>query len=159
MKDKRPALGKGLAALFPSSAAPAGDRPSVLECPVDRIDALPDQPRRRFKDEALAELAASIRESGVLQPLLVTRDGERYRLIAGERRLRAAKLAGLSAVSAFFLLPMCPAISPGYPASFGSSGLVGRTSSYWYILPSSPMYRLASPKAWAASVKASPVAG
>ena len=98
MKDKRPALGKGLAALFPSSAAPAGDRPSVLECPVDRIDALPDQPRRRFKDEALAELAASIRESGVLQPLLVTRDGERYRLIAGERRLRAAKLAGLSAV-------------------------------------------------------------
>jgi ParB family chromosome partitioning protein len=98
MKDKRPALGKGLSALFPASAPPVGDRPSVSECPVDRIDALPDQPRRRFKDEALAELAASIRESGVLQPLLVTRDGDRYRLIAGERRLRAAKLAGLSAV-------------------------------------------------------------
>ncbi len=98
MKDKRPALGKGLAALFPVSAPPPGDRPVVLECPVDRIEALPDQPRRRFRDEALAELAASIREAGVLQPLLVSKDGDRYRLIAGERRLRAARLAGLSAV-------------------------------------------------------------
>lgn len=100
MKDKRPALGRGLSALFPATAtaATAADRPAVLDCPVDRIDAAPDQPRRRFNDEALAELAASIRESGVLQPLLVSRDGDRYRLIAGERRLRASRLAGLAAV-------------------------------------------------------------
>lgn len=98
MKDKRPALGKGLSALFPASTMSGGERPYVVECPVDRIDALPDQPRRVFKDEALAELSASIRESGVLQPLLVSRNGERFRLIAGERRLRAARLAGLAAV-------------------------------------------------------------
>lgn len=98
MKDKRPALGKGLSALFPVPTSPTPAGPAVLECPVDRIDAAPDQPRRAFADEALRDLAASIQESGVLQPLLVTREGDRYRLIAGERRLRAARLAGLAAV-------------------------------------------------------------
>lgn len=98
MKEKRPALGKGLSALFPVPAVPNGERPSVLECPVDRIDAMADQPRQRFVDQALHDLASSIRESGVLQPLLVAREGDRYRLIAGERRLRAARMAGLASV-------------------------------------------------------------
>ena len=98
MKDKRPALGKGLSALFPVQAVPGPERAVASECPIDRIDAMQDQPRRHFKDGALKDLASSIREAGVLQPLLVAREGDRYRLIAGERRLRAARLAGLSSV-------------------------------------------------------------
>jgi ParB family chromosome partitioning protein len=98
MKPKKPALGKGLSALFPASSKVPGAGPGVLECPIDRIDAHPDQPRRKFEQERLGELAASIRESGVLQPLLVSREGDRYRLIAGERRLRAARMAGLATV-------------------------------------------------------------
>jgi len=97
MKERRPALGKGLSALFPSVAAREGV-PGIEDCPIHLIDAAPDQPRQRFDDAALEELARSIRESGVLQPLLVSREGERYRLIAGERRLRAARLAGLISV-------------------------------------------------------------
>ncbi len=96
MKPKRPALGRGLSALIPVSTP--SDRPSVVEVPLEAVLAAPDQPRRRFDDDALAELAASIRDAGVLQPLLVTREGSHYRLIAGERRLRAARLAGLAAV-------------------------------------------------------------
>jgi ParB family chromosome partitioning protein len=96
MKPKRPALGKGLSALIPV-AAPE-ERPATRECPVSSIDASDDQPRRRFDDPALEELAASIKEAGVLQPLLVTREGSRFRVIAGERRLRAARMAGLATV-------------------------------------------------------------
>lgn len=97
MKDRRPALGKGLSALFPAVAAREGQS-GVEECPVHLIDAAPDQPRKRFDEKALEELAQSIRESGVIQPLLVSREGDRYRLIAGERRLRAARMAGLISV-------------------------------------------------------------
>ncbi len=96
MKQNRPALGKGLSALFPAAATTDGA--GVLELPLDRISGMDDQPRHAFDPSALEELAASIRESGVLQPLLVSREGERYRLIAGERRLRAARLAGLASV-------------------------------------------------------------
>jgi len=92
MKRDRSALGRGLSALLPTT--PTG----VIQCPVDRIAVRDTQPRRRFDDQATEELAASIRESGVLQPLLVSQDGDRYRLIAGERRLRAARLAGLTSV-------------------------------------------------------------
>lgn len=98
MKPNRPALGKGLSALFPAAAS--ADAAGVLELPLDRIDAMEAQPRHAFAVEPLADLAASIRESGVLQPLLVSREGERYRVIAGERRLRAARMAGLSTVPA-----------------------------------------------------------
>jgi len=97
MKERRPALGKGLSALFPSVAAREG-APGIEDCPVPLIDATPDQPRKRFDEKALEELARSIRESGVIQPLLVSREGDRYRLIAGERRLRAARMAGLISV-------------------------------------------------------------
>lgn len=71
----------------------------VLELPVEQIAPNPDQPRNNFSPAALEELAASIREHGILQPLTVRRgDGEGYLLISGERRLRAAKLAGLTTV-------------------------------------------------------------
>lgn len=95
MNARRPALGKGLSALFPATVTSQ----STLECPIDQIDANAAQPRTRFDEEALADLAASIREAGIIQPLVVSMtDGGRYSLIAGERRLRAARLAGLVSV-------------------------------------------------------------
>lgn len=94
VKPKTPALGRGLSSLIPVSV----QNTSVHEVPLSLIDVVSDQPRRYFDDPALKELAESIRQTGVLQPLLVAREGERYRLIAGERRLRAAKMAGLSSV-------------------------------------------------------------
>lgn len=90
----RRALGRGLDALLP--AAPPG---AVQEVAVERIEPNPDQPRQRFEGAALDDLAASIREHGVVQPLVVARtDDDRYRLIIGERRWRAARLAGLERV-------------------------------------------------------------
>ncbi|MFQ3630671.1 ParB/RepB/Spo0J family partition protein [Roseiflexus sp.] len=93
---KRPrGLGSGLAALIPGDA----ERAVVREVSVDSIDANPYQPRIGFDESALDELAASIREHGIIQPLIVTeRDRGRYELIAGERRLRAARRAGLERV-------------------------------------------------------------
>jgi ParB family chromosome partitioning protein len=91
----KPALGRGLAALIPGTAGPER---GVLEVDVALLDASRQQPRRRFEEAGIEELSASIKESGVLQPILVSREGERYRIIAGERRLRAAKRAGLSRV-------------------------------------------------------------
>ena len=90
-------LGRGLDALIPRPATEAG----VLEVPVDRIGRNPHQPRVRFDEAELAELAASIAEHGVIQPIVVrtTADG-RYELIAGERRVRAARQAGLTSIPA-----------------------------------------------------------
>jgi len=90
-------LGRGLDALIPR-AAPASDIPAI---PVDRIARNPHQPRNRFDEGETAELAASIQLHGVLQPIVVraTADGE-YELIAGERRLRAARIAGLTHIPA-----------------------------------------------------------
>jgi ParB family chromosome partitioning protein len=96
---RRKALGKGLSALLPEPDAPAGPAPpSGSEVPVDRLDANPFQPRSALDPGRLAELAASIRESGIVQPILVRRRGDRYQIIAGERRWRAAQAAGLAAV-------------------------------------------------------------
>ena len=79
--------------------APSAAEVRVREVPVDEIHTNPFQPRRWFREEPLAELASSVKEYGVLQPLLVRRDGHRrYELIAGERRLRASRLAGLATV-------------------------------------------------------------
>lgn len=95
MNPKMSGLGKGLSTLFPSGVASSG----TMECPIERIDANPSQPRTRFDAEALDELAESIREAGIIQPLVVSETGDgRYALIAGERRLRAARLAGLVSV-------------------------------------------------------------
>lgn len=88
-------LGRGLDALIP-----AATKQSMVESvPIDQIDPNPRQPRRDFDMDALAGLAQSIKEHGVVQPLLVRRSGERYELVAGERRLRAAEMAGLTEVS------------------------------------------------------------
>jgi ParB family chromosome partitioning protein len=93
-------LGRGLEALIPTEPA-RGEEPSYLEVPVDGIKPNPDQPRSRFDDETLNELAASIATVGVLQPVVLSRheDGSLY-LIAGERRWRAARKAGLSTIPA-----------------------------------------------------------
>lgn len=100
MSRKRPGLGKGLDALIPSSWESEGGE-GVRSIPVDQIQPNPRQPRAALDPAALAELAASIREHGVLQPLIVTREADgRYTLIAGERRWQAAKQAGLQEVPA-----------------------------------------------------------
>jgi len=101
----RKALGKGLSALLPTSrgAAPAPAKGetkigSVLHIPTRQIDPNPLQPRTVFQAEKLAELAQSIRSNGIIQPLIVSQKGERYQLVAGERRWRAAQMAGLETV-------------------------------------------------------------
>ena len=93
----RKALGRGLEALFPehASMSPAGVESSVA---VTEIVPNPDQPRRHFDEEALTSLAESIRRHGLLQPLVVRRIAGRFELIAGERRLQAAKRANLESV-------------------------------------------------------------
>ena len=110
MAAKRPGLGKGLDALIPTH--PEGeilsDFNGVLEVPLDLITANPHQPRKGFDQEKLKELSDSIKEHGIIQPLVISTQGEvkgkpenqKYSLIAGERRLRAAKLAGLKTVPA-----------------------------------------------------------
>ncbi len=97
--SKKPALGKGLGALIPMDEGVGdGEAGTPTFCPIEKIRPNPHQPRKRFDEEALAALAGTIREKGVLQPLLVRRMGDGYELIAGERRLRAAKMAGLKEV-------------------------------------------------------------
>ncbi|HHY87460.1 MAG TPA: ParB/RepB/Spo0J family partition protein [Chloroflexi bacterium] len=96
---RKSGLGKGLEALIPGDSLTAG-QDSVLQVPVERIVPNPQQPRLEMNEDDLQELAASIQEHGILQPLVVSRTdaaGE-YTLIAGERRLRAARLAGLRTV-------------------------------------------------------------
>jgi ParB family chromosome partitioning protein len=106
-EKRRPALGRGMAALLsnaapPPSAAVAVAIPgrSLLQLPVETIERNPSQPRKRFDEQKLEELAASIREHGVVEPILVRREGGKYRILAGERRWRAAQRAGLKEVPA-----------------------------------------------------------
>lgn len=94
----RKALGKGLSSLLPPKAPPPDADIVPQELPIDLIDPNPLQPRTVFRTEAVEELAASIKANGIVQPLIVQKEGARYMLIAGERRLRAAKLAGLTKV-------------------------------------------------------------
>lgn len=107
--DKQPkrALGRGLSALIPQAAPSTAPAPSegaaqkgVLKLPIEAIQRDLEQPRRTFDEERLKELAASIKAQGILQPVLVRREGDHYRLIAGERRWRAAQLAGLKELPA-----------------------------------------------------------
>jgi ParB family chromosome partitioning protein len=93
---RRRGLGKGLEALIPVAEEPKG---GVNQVPISTISPNPMQPRTTLDPEALEELAASIREHGVIQPLIVTQQGpEQYRIIAGERRWQAARMAGLATV-------------------------------------------------------------
>ena len=99
---KRPALGRGLSALIPG-AAPVSVLPSVkrdyFECAIEDVHPSPDNPRKTFVKESIAELAASIKTQGLVQPLVVrAKPGGGFWLIAGERRWRAAQLAGLKSV-------------------------------------------------------------
>lgn len=99
---RRSGLGRGLGALIPPEAAGAQHQGALREVPVSSVRPNPLQPRKHFDEESLASLAASVRELGVLQPILVRDLGEteepRYELIAGERRWRASKRAGLPTI-------------------------------------------------------------
>ena len=107
---KRQALGRGLGALIPGAdetangnsadheSPPTGQ--TVLQIPIDLVEPNPHQPRERFDEASVAELADSIRQKGLLQPINVRRWGTGYQLIAGERRLRASRIAGLEKIPA-----------------------------------------------------------
>lgn len=100
-KRKKMALGKGLGALIPRVDAPAPSPPAdgkYFKCEVHLIQPNRYQPRRQFSEEDLSDLSLSIQEQGIIQPLVVRENGDGYELIAGERRLRAAKMAGLTQV-------------------------------------------------------------
>ncbi|CAN5856379.1 ParB/RepB/Spo0J family partition protein [soil metagenome] len=98
MAVRKSGLGRGLEALIPTESS--GGATGYARIAVDQIMANPDQPRAKFDDESLAELAKSIDELGVLQPIVVEERDDGYTLIAGERRWRAAKRAGLSTIPA-----------------------------------------------------------
>lgn len=99
--NKRRALGKGLGALLPNPPATSADvTEAVIQIPVAKIDPNPLQPRVDFDDQALRDLATSIQSDGVLQPVVVQRDQDRYILVVGERRLKACRLVGLPTVPA-----------------------------------------------------------
>jgi len=98
MADKRPALGRGLSALIPDAAPPPAreretHRPTEID--LDLLVPNPQQPRLQVDEARLEELAQSVRANGVIQPIIVRRAGDRYEIVAGERRWRAAQLAGL----------------------------------------------------------------
>lgn len=95
--ERQQRLGRGLAALIPQRAGPPG---GSIEIPISRIRMNPYQPRRRMDEDELASLAASIAEHGVIQPVIVSETLDGYRLVAGERRVRAAQLAGLERIPA-----------------------------------------------------------
>ena len=106
---RKTGLGRGLDALLPDVEttlshldSPDSSDPldAVIDIPIHSIDPNPNQPRRTFDPESLSALSASIQSSGILSPILVAREGNRYTLIAGERRWRAARLANLTTVPA-----------------------------------------------------------
>src|SRR5512132_2875108 len=106
-KQQKRALGRGLSALIPQAAQGAvpvsGELPhkgGVVRLPIEAVRRDGNQPRKAFDEARLQELADSIKAQGLIQPVLVRRDGEGYRLIAGERRWRAAQLAGLKEIPA-----------------------------------------------------------
>ena len=95
-------LGRGLDALIDTTHIATAGSSSISEIALDKIYPNPDQPRRTFDEEALQELAQSIKEHGVISPITLRKDADkRYMIIAGERRFRASKMAGLSAIPAY----------------------------------------------------------
>ncbi|MCX7678965.1 MAG: ParB/RepB/Spo0J family partition protein [Spirochaetes bacterium] len=108
MSNKKRVLGKGLSAIISESAKPidemesllSNDASRIIELDVNTISPNPDQPRMHFNETELLELAESIKSVGLLQPILVRKTANGYSVIAGERRLRAAKLAGFSKIKA-----------------------------------------------------------
>lgn len=92
-------LGRGLGSLFEENA-PEPDEDSVVNINLNNIEPNKDQPRKQFDKEKLEALADSIRDNGVIQPIIVVKNGDRYKIVAGERRWRAAKSAGLTTIPA-----------------------------------------------------------
>ena len=93
-------LGKGLGALLSSEGIPESTKDSVVELKINDISPNEGQPRKIFDEERLQELADSIKENGVIQPIIVQKKGTGYRIVAGERRWRASRLAGLKVIPA-----------------------------------------------------------
>ena len=110
MENKKRALGRGLEELFNSDNLDlesmekriydTATREEIIDLPIDELRPNPYQPRQVFDEEALQELSDSIREHGVFQPIIVKKSIKGYEVIAGERRLRASKLAGLETIPA-----------------------------------------------------------
>ena len=100
VSESKTAMGRGLGALLSADGIPENKRDSVVELKINDISPNNGQPRKIFNDESLNELANSIQENGVIQPIIVQRKGEGYRIVAGERRWRAARIAGLSVIPA-----------------------------------------------------------
>jgi ParB family chromosome partitioning protein len=99
VSNRKPVLGRGLSSLLPGKdEVPRGTPTSASEVEISRLRPSRFQPRREFSDASLAELASSIREQGILQPIVVVSRGEHFEIVAGERRWRAAALAGLQVV-------------------------------------------------------------
>jgi ParB family chromosome partitioning protein len=104
--NKRIGLGRGLGSLIPSKVdstvlpprSPVVNQTAILEIPTRQVRANPNQPRTHFDPDALDEMVASVKTFGIIQPLVVTQQGDSYEVIAGERRLRAAVMAGLATV-------------------------------------------------------------
>src|SRR5919202_148454 len=96
--DAKPRLGRGLTSLLGEQDGGAGEAGSRATLPVEQIQANPYQPRKAFDEDEIGHLSDSIKAHGVLQPLVVRPVGDRFQLIAGERRLRAAQAAGLRVV-------------------------------------------------------------
>lgn len=102
IKPKRSALGRGLDSLISMDDVPARGSSAINDIPLEQISPNPDQPRSTFDEDALEELAVSIRELGIIQPLSLRKTGnDTYQIIAGERRYRAALMAGLTSVPAY----------------------------------------------------------
>ena len=99
-KRKKMALGRGLDALIPDFSAFENDQVNYFQCDINLIHPNRYQPRINFSQKVLEELCASIKEQGIIQPVLLRKDGNGYELVAGERRFRAAKMAGLTHVPA-----------------------------------------------------------
>ncbi len=94
------ALGKGLGSLLPQVDEGSLSGTAVHNLPLNLIHPNPHQPRKKFNEEALRELADSIKEQGIIQPIIVEKDGDRFNIIAGERRFRAARITGLFEIPA-----------------------------------------------------------
>ena len=99
---KSNALGRGLDALISTEAVKTGGSSTINEIAIEQIEPNPGQPRHDFDEEALQELATSIREIGIIQPITLRQVAEnRFQIIAGERRWRASQIAGLKAIPAY----------------------------------------------------------
>lgn len=100
MATKKSALGRGLTSLLSVESIPGNEARTVLELSIHDVSPNLDQPRKYFDEEALSDLSASIKEHGLIQPIIVTKKGNGYQIVAGERRWRAARQAKLKTIPA-----------------------------------------------------------